>query len=781
MNMDSEPPLIFKRSGKAKPLRTRQKSPEHDNNVNETPEVKDGKEIREDSPSILVAKLKKKAKKSGTKSKLSFGAAAEEEEGEGEVFQVKKSRLGSKISLGKNANIPLNLDQATIAPQRGPTYDQAYLDQLKASTPTARPSLPTTESSDGDLPMDVDSTEISVRSVDVLQDDSTPSITTTEILSESSIKVAKEKRERLRKLKDSGEEDFISLSLTKRSEDLGPHPESRLVREEDELGEGDDEYAEYTSAQDRIALGKKSRKIEAAKRREAMKEMIEDAEEEDEETLEWEQEQLRRGGHRASEPSTPATVKQVYRPAPIPAATPIPTLPPVLARLSHQLAQLTSSHAQNTATLNNLALERQQVDEREKEMREMVVKAENKRAWFGDFREWIESMASFLDEKYPMLEKLEDDYISLLRERLEFITQRRRTDDEDDLTSFYGPLPTPPEPESEQVDELGRAIPKPSPATLLRERRAARIERHNRHVQRSRKPDPEEEGYSTDSSLPPHDASDYASAVTSLRLRTKEVLADVRAEEFRNPNSARWNAWRETYGDSYRNAWGGLGVVSVWEFWVRLEVVSWDCIEDARSLDSFTWYKGLYEYSRPSTGDGEEGELGPDGDLVAAMISTAIIPKLCKSIEGGALDVYSERHIKRMIDLAEEVEATIEGASGNKFQNLLGSVVAAFQTAIQDTEALLDKFASVKGKTPAFNPESIPSRRRFLIRRVKLLRNLLRWRKFTGERFGLDRLIGRLVDNCFLSVADSGWDVGGEEVARTVCHISRFLVFNLVD
>jgi GC-rich sequence DNA-binding factor len=35
-------------------------------------------------------------------------------------------------------------------------------------------------------------------------------------------------------------EDFISLSVTKRDNNLGPHPESRLVREEDELGEADD-------------------------------------------------------------------------------------------------------------------------------------------------------------------------------------------------------------------------------------------------------------------------------------------------------------------------------------------------------------------------------------------------------------------------------------------------------------------------------------------------------------------------------------------------------------
>lgn len=61
------------------------------------------------------------------------------------------------------------------------------------------------------------------------------------IPSESSISNAKQKRERLRGAAAEGSEDYISLSLTKRSDEgRGPHPDSRLVREEDELGEGDD-------------------------------------------------------------------------------------------------------------------------------------------------------------------------------------------------------------------------------------------------------------------------------------------------------------------------------------------------------------------------------------------------------------------------------------------------------------------------------------------------------------------------------------------------------------
>lgn len=60
-----------------------------------------------------------------------------------------------------------------------------------------------------------------------------------EIPSLSSVQAAKEKRDRLRTI--GPEQDYISLSVIKADDAYqGPHPESRLMREEDELGEGDD-------------------------------------------------------------------------------------------------------------------------------------------------------------------------------------------------------------------------------------------------------------------------------------------------------------------------------------------------------------------------------------------------------------------------------------------------------------------------------------------------------------------------------------------------------------
>ena len=92
----------------------------------------------------------------------------------------------------------------------------------------------------------------------------------------------------------------------------------------------------------------------------------------------------------------------------------------------------------------------------------------------------------------------------------------------------------------------------------------------------------------------------------------------------------------------------------------------------------------------------------------------------------------------------------------------------SFQAAIVETETLLSKYKTAQQSVFGFNLEAIPGRKRFLCRRVKLLRNLLRWRKYTGERFGLGLLIGRLVEGCILAVAETGWDVGGEEILRLV-------------
>ncbi|KAA1469958.1 GCFC-domain-containing protein [Dentipellis sp. KUC8613] len=747
----ADSPIIFKRT-KAKHTQRARETPA------ETP-VEQPKGEEEPSPSSLATKVRNKAKqRAKPKSNLSFGG---EEDGGEEIFQVKKSSLSRKLTLGKHPAspgvLPTNLDQASISPQpsSGPIYDAAYLSELKASTPSARPPLPK-DATDVDVSMDVD--DMGVVSLDAFGDGEAT------IPSESSVLAAKQKRERMRTTGGT-DEDFISLSVTKR-EDVyqGPHPESRLMREEDDLGEGDDEFAEFTSAQERIALGKKSRKAEAGKRRDAMKEMIADAEEVDEETEEWEQEQLRRGGMSAIEQLEKAPVKPVYRPAPIPPLTSIPSLDAATARLTTMMTSLTTSHAQHTASMASLSSEHKQLDDRESDMRDMVSTAEEKRSWFAAFREWMESVATFLDEKFPQLEKLEEEHISIIKEKRDMIRQRRHADDEDDLSYFLGSLPVPPHTEPEELDELGRIIPRANPAAARRDRRSSRIAR------RSHRKSTEEEGFSTDAELPPSDATDYHTALQKLAMRRDDILSDVKAKEFKDPSLGvgKWfGEWRRRFTDSYVGAWGGLGMISAWEFWVRLEIIGWNPLEDPRSLDNFGWYEALYRYSRPSDNldDGEEPQMGPDGDLVAAMISTCVLPRLSKIVESGGLDPNSSRDVRRVVDLAEEIEISVE-KNNPKFQNFLKTVVDTFKESFVESYRLEKQYLDLNQSR--FDPEAVPARRRLLTRQRKLLTNILRWRRYTGEQFGIGELVTKLVENCMMPIAESGWDVGGEESLRKV-------------
>ena len=80
----------------------------------------------------------------------------------------------------------------------------------------------------------------------------------------------------------------------------------------------------------------------------------------------------------------------------------------------------------------------------------------------------------------------------------------------------------------------------------------------------------------------------------------------------------------------------------------------------------------MYKYSRPikPDEDDEELQLRPDGDLVSAVVSTIVLPRLSKLVEGGALDPYSSKDIRRLLHLAEDIEVSVE-KDHHKFQVII--------------------------------------------------------------------------------------------------------------
>jgi len=126
-----------------------------------------------------------------------------------------------------------------------------------------------------------------------------------------------------------------------------------------------------------------------------------------------------------------------------------------------------------------------------------------------------------------------------------------------------------------------------------------------------------------------------------------------------------------------------------------------------------------------------------------------------------------------MINLAEQVEASI-GHDNPKFQMILKSVFSVFERSVSASESLIAPFVALN--CPVFDPDAIAARRRLLCHASKFLNTLIQWRKYTGEKLGIADLCIRHMNNVVLPIAESGWEVGGEEITREMIAIMPYEV-----
>jgi GC-rich sequence DNA-binding factor len=105
---------------------------------------------------------------------------------------------------------------------------------------------------------------------------------------------------------------------------------------------------------------------------------------------------------------------------------------------------------------------------------------------------------------------------------------------------------------------------------------------------------------------------------------------------------------------------------------------------------------------------------------------------------------------------------------------VLKSVYSVFERSVSASESLMAPFVALN--RPVFDPDAIAARQRLLRHAAKFLDTLIRWRKYTGEKLGIGDLCIRHMNNIVLPIAESGWEVGGEEIARQVIdrHIGYF-------
>lgn len=607
-------------------------------------------------------------------------------------------------------------------------------------------------------------------------------------------KRAEQRRAAVRALQGDEDEDFIPLSApraasravtTAADADQGPHPHSGLQREEDDLGSGEDEHAEFTGATERIPLGRDAERRRKQEQRRQMRSLIAEAtgapdEEEDiaivvrepprraaptapsgaatmtihepvpmetdtvlvrdedpeerEEQEAWERAQLRRMDMPGMRVEREERAPSPHRAAPVPLTAPVPTPTSCLARLQ---AQITSLDARATEEQEHRDATQRALDALEHDeaaLKRSVEAAEAKSAWFAELDAFVETFAAFLDVKMPLLDTLEHNALGLLVDRKVSRQRARSLALEDALALFHGVsdatlwLPHGDD-ESRPINADGDGT---SPVRTARRALWDAV------------PD------TSDQRLAPAERQLFLAGRSELAEDVARLLRDTHAPEFRSPLAAddtgawhprslaaRFQAWRTAYPAEYDLAWGGLALANAWEFFARYELVQWDplwctnrtpgetevCLQGPRAgLEGFAFEHEITAYVDADPRDAQKAR-GGDSEASATLVSNAVVPRLVAVAEQ-AYDVWSEIETASALVLVEQVSYLID-PTGWRFQSLVRAFLAPFAAHVELLATALRAPRTAPGAP--MHPD-VPAARAFVAREVTTLAlNLGRW------------------------------------------------------
>ncbi|KAL6413487.1 hypothetical protein AUP68_03001 [Ilyonectria robusta] len=324
-------------------------------------------------PAISRSSSLKNKKRPNKSSRLSFGgddATAGEEENT-EVFTPKKVPLGQRAL--ENSAIKRGISSRGL-PMRSlgddedrPKYSKEYLDELQSSTPNTPQKVSTISPDEVDA-MDLDISELDGALVVDSADLGTSKFSTT-ILTDAEIREKKERRARLAK-----EQDFLSLDDDEDSFGRKKKDDTRLIAEDEELGEGFDTYVEDGG----LSLGKRAEKERRKQDRRQMAELITAAEghtsdsssdSDAERRIAYEAAQTRAGMDGLKKPRKDPGQDLLQVP---PKISPLPSLTECLSRLQTTLKGMEADMTGKQARVEKLKKEREEIVKREEEVQALL-------------------------------------------------------------------------------------------------------------------------------------------------------------------------------------------------------------------------------------------------------------------------------------------------------------------------------------------------------------------------------------------------------------------------
>ncbi|MCJ1423820.1 hypothetical protein MMC29_001705 [Sticta canariensis] len=312
--------------------------------------------------------------------RVSFGpggtSMTEDDEGASSVvFTPKKSNL-SRQAMEKNAlrkALASSISSEHLPYRQSddrPSYSIDYLNELKSSTPSTPKDIKSLSDAEDDEIKTLDLAAKFGTNLAMYNDAIIPT--------DAEIKEKKERRARLAK------EEFIALSDEDESNEISvlsgkQNPESRLIRDDEEIAEGFDEFVE----DGQIALGRKAERDQKRKHEAEMRQLIQEAEgssgddaddSEAERKAAYEAAQTR-AGMDGLQKDCGTNNDRPRRPRTPPKITQLPSLSSCLERLQATLSGIQYSRMQKVRRMEELQKEKSDIKTREVEIQRLLKEA----------------------------------------------------------------------------------------------------------------------------------------------------------------------------------------------------------------------------------------------------------------------------------------------------------------------------------------------------------------------------------------------------------------------
>jgi hypothetical protein len=164
----------------------------------------------------------------------------------------------------------------------------------------------------------------------------------------------------------------------------------------------------------------------------------------------------------------------------------------------------------------------------------------------------------------------------------------------------------------------------------------------------------------------------------------------------------------------------------------------WVKSEDKRGIENWEWMRGLEKYEHEIQSGSQADSADPQESVIAAMISTVVIPLLLPIIKS-SYDPFSTRATTKSLQLAEQVSYVLETEGNPTYDKFIKCFLDRFRSSIYDLKRLVGSPRELNDKLRSqVGVEGIQARQRFLNKSFKLFKQGIRWKQFCGKNYWID-------------------------------------------